>query len=174
MYICIHIHTMNTMHTIKYNMSYWSIRPQEAALSSTASKLFELTAVQDGPCHHAWESDSWITHQLWQATIYWHGFPNLYDFTMFSNVFLADSGWVHAKVSAEFLVLCSIVFLLYKCSLSILINICTRNFILLLKKKVSKVFFIFFLWFYSVSNWKNCQVFCKHALLSVSPDWIFR
>ena len=69
-------------------------------------------------------------------------FPNLYDFMVFSKVFFGRySGWVHAKVSAEFLVLCSIVFLLYKCSLSILINICTRNFILWLKKKVSKVFF---------------------------------
>jgi hypothetical protein len=85
-YIQLYMYT-HTYNAYKYNMSYWSIRPQEAALSSTASKLFELTAVQDGPCHHAWESDSWIAHQLWQATIYWHGFPNLYDFMVFSNVF---------------------------------------------------------------------------------------
>ena len=89
-YIYIYYMYTHTYNAYKHNMSYWSIRPQEAALSSTASKLFELTAVQDGPCHHAWESDSWITHQLWQATIYWHGFRTYMILWCFRRFFLAD------------------------------------------------------------------------------------
>ena len=135
--ICIHIHTMHTSTICLIEVSARRKQLYPAPLQTLRTDGRSGRPVP--PCLRVWLMDYppvVTSHHL----LAW--FPNLYDFMVFSKVFFGRySGWVHAKVSAEFLVLCSIVFLLYKCSLSILINICTRNFILLLKKKVSKVFF---------------------------------
>ena len=133
-YICIHIHTMHT---------------STICLIEVSARRKQLYPAPPP------NSSNWRPFRTARATMpesLTHGLPTSCDKPPFTGMvfriymilwcfrmfFLADSGWVHAKVNAEFLVLCSIVFLLYKCLLSILINICTRNFILLLKKKRKK------------------------------------